>query len=197
MVGLVATSSILRFLTAALERQTVIGVCPPAPAGRSICSGSPQRPSGARKAPSSVRTCSLAIHKPDFGRWRQVRQRGPEDDISAQRPAIGDYRAREMAAKAALLLADLEALVSVSNHLTTDTGVPRAFWKVCQSFTFRNLHSAKARGCVRTRRRSIAIEQAIRSRSFFVPTSQANSILKSHLRISFSSRFEFLSFRTA
>src|SRR5690348_16054923 len=45
--------------------------------------------------------------------------------------------------------------------------------------------------CVRTRRRSIAIEQVIRSRPFFVPTSQAHSILKSNLRISFSSRFKF------
>ena len=31
----------------------------------------------------------------------------------------------------------------------------------------------------------------------FVPTSQARSILKSNLRISFSSRFDFLSFHTA
>src|ERR1700746_1314468 len=35
--------------------------------------------------------------------------------------------------------------------------------------------SAQDPGCVRTRRRSIAIEQVIRSRSFLVPTSQAHS----------------------
>ena len=52
-------------------------------------------------------------------------------------------------------------------------------------------------GCVKTRRRSIAIEQVTRSRPFHVPTSEAHSILKSKSRISFSSRFEFLSFHTA
>src|SRR6266849_5446355 len=52
-------------------------------------------------------------------------------------------------------------------------------------------------GCVKTRRRSIAIEQVTRSRPFHVPTSQAHSILKSKSRISFSSRFELLSFHTA
>jgi hypothetical protein len=52
-------------------------------------------------------------------------------------------------------------------------------------------------GCVKTRRRSIAIEQVTRSRPVHVPTSQAHSILKSKSRISFSSRFELLSFPTA
>jgi hypothetical protein len=52
-------------------------------------------------------------------------------------------------------------------------------------------------GCVKTRRRSIAIEQVTRSRPFHVPTSQAHSILKSKSRISFSSRIELLSFHTA
>src|SRR5258707_733022 len=52
-------------------------------------------------------------------------------------------------------------------------------------------------GCVKTRRRSIAIEQVTRSRPFHVPTSEAHSILKSKSRISFSSRFELLSFHTA
>ena len=52
-------------------------------------------------------------------------------------------------------------------------------------------------GCVKTRRRSIAIEQVTRSRPFHVPTSQAHSILKSKSRILFSSRFELLSFHTA
>jgi hypothetical protein len=52
-------------------------------------------------------------------------------------------------------------------------------------------------GCVKTRRRSIAIEQITRSRPFHVPTSEAHSILKSKSRISFSARFELSSFHTA
>ena len=52
-------------------------------------------------------------------------------------------------------------------------------------------------GCVKTRRRSIAIEQVTRSRPSHVPTSQAHSVLKSKSRILFSSRFELLSFHTA
>jgi hypothetical protein len=52
-------------------------------------------------------------------------------------------------------------------------------------------------GCVKTRRRSIAIEQVTRSRPFHVPTSEAHSILKSKSRISFSARFELSSFHTA
>ena len=70
--------------------------------------------------------------------------KGDLKTISPRRDRQSETTAREKwAAKAALLLADLEALVS--NHLTTDTGAPRAFWNVCQSFTFRNPHSAKAR----------------------------------------------------
>jgi hypothetical protein len=57
--------------------------------------------------------------------------------------------------------------------------------------------SANDPGCVKTQRRSIAIEQVTRSRPFHVPTSQADSILKSKSRISFSSRFELLTFHTA
>jgi len=52
-------------------------------------------------------------------------------------------------------------------------------------------------GRVKTRRRSIAIEQVTRSRPFQVPTLQAHSILKSKSRISISSRFELLSSHTA
>src|ERR1700685_435965 len=51
-------------------------------------------------------------------------------------------------------------------------------------------------GCVKTRRRSIAIEQVTRSRPFHVPTSEAHSILKSKSRISFSAHFELSSFHT-
>ena len=43
----------------------------------------------------------------DFARRRLTRQKEPEDDIAAQRPEIGDRHAREMAAKAAFVLAGL------------------------------------------------------------------------------------------
>ena len=48
---------------------------------------------------------TLAISLPysslerDFCRRRLARQKGSEDDVSAQRPEIGDHRTREMAAK--------------------------------------------------------------------------------------------------
>jgi hypothetical protein len=48
----------------------------------------------------------------DFCRRRLARRKRLRDDISAQRPEIGDHRAREMAAKAAFSLADLDAWVS-------------------------------------------------------------------------------------
>jgi hypothetical protein len=48
----------------------------------------------------------------DFCRRRLARQKGPEDDVSAQRPEIGDYLAREMAAKATVLLASCQSRVS-------------------------------------------------------------------------------------
>ena len=51
-------------------------------------------------------------------------------------------------------------------------------------------------GCVKRRRRSIAIEQVIRSTPLWASTPQAHSSLRSNLRTSFSSRFEFLSFHT-
>jgi hypothetical protein len=57
--------------------------------------------------------------------------------------------------------------------------------------------SAHGPGCVKTRGRSIAIEQISRSRLFEVLASQAHSISKSNLRISFSSCFGILSFHTA
>src|SRR6516164_2945850 len=40
----------------------------------------------------------------DFCPRRLARQKGPEDDVSAQRPEIGDHHAPEMAAKTAFLL---------------------------------------------------------------------------------------------
>jgi hypothetical protein len=48
----------------------------------------------------------------DFCRRRQTRQKGPEHDISAQRPEIGDYHVREMAAKTAFLLTNCQLRVS-------------------------------------------------------------------------------------
>jgi len=52
-------------------------------------------------------------------------------------------------------------------------------------------------GCVKRRRCSVAIEQVIRSGSFWVATPQAPSNSQSNLRTSFSPRFELLSFHTA
>jgi hypothetical protein len=43
----------------------------------------------------------------DFWRQRQPPRMRPEDDISEQRPEFGDYRAREMAAETAFVLAGL------------------------------------------------------------------------------------------
>ena len=48
----------------------------------------------------------------DFCRRRLARQKGPEGDVSAQRPEIADYLAREMAAKATVLLASCQSRVS-------------------------------------------------------------------------------------
>jgi hypothetical protein len=60
----------------------------------------------------------LAINLPysslerDFCRRRLARRKRPEDDISEQRPKFGDYRAREMAAKTAFVLAGFNIRVS-------------------------------------------------------------------------------------
>ena len=48
----------------------------------------------------------------DFCPRRLARQKGPEDDISWQRPEIGDHHMREMAAKMAFLLASYQLRVS-------------------------------------------------------------------------------------
>ena len=48
----------------------------------------------------------------DFCRRRLARRKRLRDDISAQRPEIGDHHAREKAAKEAFSLADLDAWVS-------------------------------------------------------------------------------------
>ena len=47
----------------------------------------------------------------DFRRRRLARQKGLEDDLSAQRPEIGDHHTREMAAKTAIPLAGCQARV--------------------------------------------------------------------------------------
>jgi len=57
--------------------------------------------------------------------------------------------------------------------------------------------SAVGPGCVKTRGRSIAIEQLSRSRPFDVPALRAHSISWPNTKISFSSRFGILSFHTA
>jgi hypothetical protein len=43
----------------------------------------------------------------DFCCRRQAPRKRPEDDISAQRPEVGDHYAREIAAKTAFVLAGL------------------------------------------------------------------------------------------
>ena len=48
----------------------------------------------------------------DFCPRRLARRKGPEDDVSAQRPEIGDNHTREMAAKTAFLLASYQLRVS-------------------------------------------------------------------------------------
>ena len=48
----------------------------------------------------------------DFCRRRLARQKGPEDDVSAQRPEIGDHHSQEMAAEMAFLLASYQLRVS-------------------------------------------------------------------------------------
>jgi len=48
----------------------------------------------------------------DFCPRRLARRKGPEDDVSAQRPEIGDHHTREMAAKRAFLLASCQLRVS-------------------------------------------------------------------------------------
>ena len=58
----------------------------------------PARPTGRASPPSS----SL---ERDFCRRRLAHKKGPEDDVSGQRPEIGDHHTRETAAKTAFLLA--------------------------------------------------------------------------------------------
>jgi hypothetical protein len=61
---------------------------------------------------------TLAINLPcsslerDFCRQRLARQKGPEGNVSAQRPEIGDHHTREMAAKTAFSLANYQLRVS-------------------------------------------------------------------------------------
>src|SRR5262249_26020354 len=57
--------------------------------------------SPARDPPSL--SCASSLER-DFCRRRQTRQKGPDDDVSVQRPEIGDHDAREMAAKMGFLL---------------------------------------------------------------------------------------------
>jgi hypothetical protein len=52
------------------------------------------------------------LEERDFCRRRLAREKGPEDDVSAQRPEIGDHHVREMAAKTAFLLTSCQLRVS-------------------------------------------------------------------------------------
>ena len=70
--------------------------------------------------------CTVSLER-DFCRWRLARQEGPEDEISARRSEIGDHHAREMAAKAAFLLACVNIRVSEDCVVETrwiETGCP-------------------------------------------------------------------------
>jgi hypothetical protein len=75
---------------------------------------------------SRVATSSL---ERDLCRRRRTRQKGPEDDISAQRPEIGDHYVREMAAKTAFLLASGQLRVSAR---TWDPLIARIVKILCQ-----------------------------------------------------------------
>ena len=66
-----------------------------------------------------------------------------------------------------------------------------------RTFERKSSNAASGPGRVKSRRRSTAIEEVIRSRPLCVPTSQANLILRSNLRTSFLSRFDFSAFHTA
>ena len=56
---------------------------------------------------AAIRLPSSSLER-DFWRRRLARQKGPEDDVSAERPEIGDHHTREMAAKTAFLLASYQ-----------------------------------------------------------------------------------------
>jgi len=60
---------------------------------------------------AAIRLPSSSLER-DFCRRRLARQKGPEGDVSAQRPEIGDHHTREMAAKTAFLLASYQLRVS-------------------------------------------------------------------------------------
>jgi hypothetical protein len=68
------------------------------------------RSSNARASPTSS---SL---ERDFCRRRLARQKGPEGDVSAQKPEIDDSHTREMAAKTAFLLASYQLRVSEAHQ---------------------------------------------------------------------------------
>jgi hypothetical protein len=61
----------------------------------------------ARNLQSASPLSSIGRRERDFARRRLTRRKRLRDDISAQRPEIGDHHTREMAAKAAFVLAGL------------------------------------------------------------------------------------------
>src|SRR5262249_48680550 len=73
----------------------------------------PRRPeTGVEVPPADASRVATSSLERDFCRRRRTRQKGPEDDISAQSPEIGDHHVREMAAKTAFLLTSCQLLVS-------------------------------------------------------------------------------------
>ena len=64
------------------------------------------------RANSLLHFLAVSSLERDFCRRRLARQKGPEGDVSAQRPEIGDHHTREMAAKTAFLLASYQLRVS-------------------------------------------------------------------------------------
>jgi hypothetical protein len=81
---------------------------------------------------------SIGCRERDFARRRLTRQKGPEDDIAAQRPEIGDHDAREMAAKTAFLLASYQ--LRVSEDWVVADAVERNWWE--NSREFRKIRAA-------------------------------------------------------
>ena len=64
------------------------------------------------RANSLLHFLAVSSLERDFCRQRQTRQKGPQDEISAQRSEIRHHHTREMAAKAAFLLASCQLRVS-------------------------------------------------------------------------------------
>jgi hypothetical protein len=71
----------------------------------------PDRPLQQASRTLAIRLPNSSLER-DFRHRRQAPRKRPEDNISEQRPELGDYRALEMAAKTAFLLASCQLRVS-------------------------------------------------------------------------------------